>query len=1187
MIEIDVDGQLDLFLRTPSDKPGTQSSGCVSGSTDLATYTLENQHSQFVFAQDEIGGFRLVQFSRKAEDDNLKTWTNVEENLWRLIITDTNQRDALATSTLLPTAALMDAPSATPTEIVLRWPSVSVGGTDVLDVRVSLELRAGEDFLRASCTVSWVGTAVQYAVDSVCLLPVRVAPKNRGNDFAVMPITFGMTSKDPVTNLRWDPQNGRTAATFAALLHNNWFYPSGRGWNMCFWGYYETLSNEAWMIWNERWDKSLLACTFQSDGENILNEMYFPAEDNIQPGNNNRSLEVVSTCLMPLGTTAEHGWWDIASQYKQRLEAVNPPWLVERRNERPGNSDLEKRPYLFIDVSHVGYTGTTAPILALINSARAAVGVGTETPVFGTIEATFDNFRTMWEDEVGDLRQTLPLLFDQNIFLGKWTPFNVGPELMSKYRWANDVLNVWQDQDFVGSMIMSRRGRIEVADVACGGENDSLCEKRNKSFYHERTYNVTGWDSLTNTIFVDDDPSLEAQFFIQALIATLKPAANARLAQVTVASISANAVHCSSIPTDGTGTNVIPVPGDQLVVSSSDIETTAFFCPHAVIHAQSFLTELSLNYAEGRFRVARNCHTYFDVFSEPNHFQPLVYNMSCYRDHGTWSRIDASYQQHPLGGGSWYTEAMTQFIESSRDLVRAAQQSVANKVAHMFSCEDIDETMMRGMDFCWHTLSSGELWRNGVQPSDGFKAVPLFAVVHAGRTFGRALNHEFSSATIKPAYRADSLLHRTLAYEMCVEWPYGLTATTLSLYADDVDGAELNLFDDANYFSGGGTVNDEVKQIRDLWVQMAIAETRWATPYLRYGDLLSPPVLSPTGTSFTTSLANTLYTGFRYYSYDVIYDHNSTPRIISAFHRDRFTGAVAGFFVNWTEVTGDWSGTIDVDSYGLLVGNGVNVSVLDYYGNPTTAVDVDFDLTTGQITVTDLPAYSTVFIKFTPIPVPNSVAIPARYDIAFDVMATELEPLTIFAGDSMFLRYQISDMRSDASGSTLLDLTGVSAKWSLTKSMPFSNYASTPSVDKKTPDVSVSISEISSAIVATNGSGYSVGDILSITGGSGLGGLIRVAATNSFGGVTLVSIFSPGSYIQRPSTVAGCRGGTGVGAILKLGFRIAPGIVLVRLRSADTRALRGDYHAELELFDQSNKSDVVAVGDVTVAVNIE
>jgi len=96
-----------------------------------------------------------------------------------------------------------------------------------------------------------------------------------------------------------------------------------------------------------------------------------------------------------------------------------------------------------------------------------------------------------------------------------------------------------------------------------------------------------------------------------------------------------------------------------------------------------------------------------------------------------------------------------------------------------------------------------------------------------------------------------------------------------------------------------------------------------------------------------------------------------------------------------------------------------------------------------------------------------------------------------------------------------------------------------------------------------------------------------VAATNSFGGVTLVSIFSPGSYIQRPSTVAGCRGGTGVGAILKLGFRIAPGIVLVRLRSADTRALRGDYHAELELFDQSNKSDVVAVGDVTVAVNIE
>jgi hypothetical protein len=75
---------------------------------------------------------------------------------------------------------------------------------------------------------------------------------------------------------------------------------------------------------------------------------------------------------------------------------------------------------------------------------------------------------------------------------------------------------------------------------------------------------------------------------------------------------------------------------------------------------------------------------------------------------------------------------------------------------------------------------------------------------------------------------------------------------------------------------------------------------------------------------------------------------------------------------------------------------------------------------------------------------------------------------------------------------------------------------------------------LQSAIVAAGGTGYTVGDILTVVGGTGTAGSLKVTSIGSGGSVTGTSVNSPGSYTAAPSSPASVTGGTGSGATFTL-----------------------------------------------------
>ena len=71
-----------------------------------------------------------------------------------------------------------------------------------------------------------------------------------------------------------------------------------------------------------------------------------------------------------------------------------------------------------------------------------------------------------------------------------------------------------------------------------------------------------------------------------------------------------------------------------------------------------------------------------------------------------------------------------------------------------------------------------------------------------------------------------------------------------------------------------------------------------------------------------------------------------------------------------------------------------------------------------------------------------------------------------------------------------------------------------------------------SASIYAAGTGYTVGDILWLSGGSGQGASAAVVSINGTGGVMAVSISSAGNYLTAPPTPNPVTGGTGAGAVL-------------------------------------------------------
>ena len=975
MIEIDNPTTGELFLRLPPERKNFQSHNVFFKPSTATDWILDNGNVRFIVEQDQVGGAHLASIGRRnAEFGLTTTWTNLEFDLWRIILFDASSTNSKNTSILAPQAVSMEDPVQSGNTITLTWTNLSVGGLDLLNVTVTLTLPEGKDWLNASITATWVGTPTRYAIDSLCVLPIRLAPKQRGSDCAIMPSVFGILSKDPITNLRYDPADGKATTLFGLCVRNVWQYPSGRGWNMAVWGYYETVNSEGWMVWSEEWDLSILSVCFQSDGENILFECYKPVKDNVLVGNGTYTTHTLSDlCVRPLKTTSSNGWWDIGYHYKQRLETKKPSsFYMPVRTKRDDLSEFEQGPFVFMDFNHTGYTGTTTFMDGLITTIRSKLGITTDTPIFMVGETTYDNLITPYEAEVGDLRSTIPTLFSKNIFICKWDPGIFGPDPWSIYKWSGNQLRWWSNIGGLGSIRMSRQGYL------AGGGDDRRNEDSSGTYYHERSYPVTGWDGGTKIVSITGNPSADSGFHGTLRAILIPVSGSARLAQATVTATGSGTVTVAANFVDGTGATATPVNGDSLEVYtfiSGDVgsDTTAYYCPHALLNSASYKTQFFADAVTGMYDVAKLCGNYMDVFSAPLLPQPLDRRTTCYEDHSSWGKIDGGYVRHPKGGDSWYVRSMVDYIKA---LKAEAHTKTSN---YMLSCEDMDEVMQQVFDFCWHTVSSGQLWRNldGVDPTiNKYKTVPFYAAVHAGRSFGRALLGEFSSALLKPAYRTITELHRTQAYTLASEWVYGLTFPTLDLWADATDGGNLDLWDDTNYVSGGGSASNEIKLIRDLWKQINVAETTWIHEYFRYGEALAPVVVDIAASATKTGYADSTYTNV-YYSYDTIYDRSAYPRVVNSVWRSYATGAVLVLLVNWTEVDADWAGTLSMSA---ITANrrerSFTAKLVDYQGLPVNGT-FSFNPATGEVSCEGVTAYSVFGILLTPFQIDASLRLIA------------------------------------------------------------------------------------------------------------------------------------------------------------------------------------------------------------------
>jgi hypothetical protein len=992
VVELDNPGCCELFLRIPVDHDNFQSHSVLFKPSDGLPYTLDNGNVRFNFRRDQIGGFHLDSFERLNVTATQIEWTNREWSLWQAILFHTIPSNSLDTSLLLPQARFMNPPVQVGNTLTLSWIGQEVGGIDFLNVTITLELRTGEDWLRASGSFGWQGTPTNYALDSTSVLPLRIAPQDRGSDFAVIPCVFGVLSEDPIQHLRYNPENGQARTTFGNHVRNLWNYPSGRGYNMGFWGYYTSVTNECWMGWTEQWDLTQQTICFQSDGENMILENFVTCEDNVQVGNNGRTIETVDWCVGALLATQDHAWWDIANHYKQRLEEVQPSWLVPQRPYREDLSDTEKGPFLFLDVVHSIYTGTTAFLPSFVQKARTAMGVGAEVPSFLILESGTANTLYPHETETGDARTTFSDLRAINCFAGQWRPGFIGPQVWDAHNFTGNDLRWWTTAQALGALRASRTSALT---------HDAylrLSEGPEHRFYEEQNYPIVSWNAGSKVLTITGDPTSDPLFtgFMSAIL--IPASTSARLATATIVSIASGSLTVSTNFLDILGNVVVPTNADTVeiitaaagAVDNADIPGNGSYCPHAQIHSASYLAKHLEDSIGAAVEISSVNQLYFDVFTEPITKQPLSYWITCYRDHTGWAAIDGGYTQHPLGGGAWYVQAQKDYIQSLRDAGRDRQQTVMGQKAFLTSCEDIDETMHGVMDYCWHTVASGDLFRvtDGLDPSiDKYKAIPLYAVVHAGRTFGRSLNHEFSSvmtATTSPIAlptppKEDTLLHRTMAYYLGSEWVYGLTVPTLSFWADNTNGGSaLDLFNDTLYVSAGGSVYDEVKNIRDLWVQMNTAEVTWIQQWLRYGEFLPPASVDFDGTDWTTGYADSFYTG-QYVSYDVLYERDQYPNIVHAVWRSQTDGSVLVLFTNWTAFTSAWSGTISLDSLNLgRRASTFRAKMLDFRGDDT-GEEVDFDPTTGGLSLIGMAPFSVSAVLLTPTVIDSSLKLIATW----------------------------------------------------------------------------------------------------------------------------------------------------------------------------------------------------------------
>lgn len=934
---------------------------------------LTNGLVTFTFTTNPTSGISLTSFKRAGSS---QVWTNAEPNLWSAKVYDTLARSPFSTDNLTPLAAYFTY-TATATTLIANWTAQPVGTTDLLTVTVTLDLGAGEDWLSGNISAKWV-TGSRYALDAISVLSLKIDPLNDTAACAVLPHVRGILSRNPISNLQYAKNGvanfpGFPVSGFGAFQVNTWTYPSGRGIPMCLWGYYDTASREGWMLWMEDWSREICYVTYNSNNVRMAWDVEQPQPDHVLPGNNGKALgSAYSFCLRPFLATTIHGWWDIAAHYKARIEANPPDFWVPKRKLRKDISSAERQYERFIDLiadddTHTPGDGKPGDLAGMYATIKANWGIPTSAPIIGTLEAV--NYKMVYPGETpnGDMQSKMAALqANGDIHYTNWEAIIVGPNIWTIDRWNQNAIGdqaeyrFWTANDVIGSMRMKRDGYL------LGGGTDRLNnDSTGNGFYKERVYAVVSWNPGTKTLTVTGSPSGDGFTGIR-YAKIIPPSSSAKMAVAKVSSLGASTIVVLTDFTDNRGNVVIPDGTFTVAVITQGFEpeyAMPALCPHALVNSTAHMNKLHINMTTAMWLAWKGQGYYFDVFSEPYMQQGIASHRFCYRDHSAWSKINLGYTPHPLGGGSWYKRARYDFIKAIKENTRSRQAADGAVPFCWITCEDMDETMHGAIDHDWHVVSSGNLWRN-VQGSDPtvhkYLTIPLYNVVYAGTTMGRAFTQEFSTALCKAgSIYDDPALRKFLCGTLSLEWIYGMTFPALSLFEDNTT-PYFNLWDNSQYVENGGLVANTVRQARDQWVQITTAEYGWITEFLRYGAFMSPAVVDFGVTSTTTSISDSAFTTF-YYGYDTLYDHATFPRVVHGVWKAD-SGAVAVVFTNWTDTAGAWSGTIDLATLGLGApgsddARAIRVQRLDYTGNRVLG-DLNFDPNTGKITLNNVPAYT-------------------------------------------------------------------------------------------------------------------------------------------------------------------------------------------------------------------------------------
>lgn len=1049
-----------LLLRRPShDYRGIDwHQNLFAGDGAGTTHQLLNANVTVTIVEDAIGGAYLSGFTRRGGSH---TWTNACRDIWAALIFDCSQTDPNSYRMLHPVAEAFSTSGVQTNaqgdqHIVLTWEDLLVEDSDTITVSVRITLAHDADFFTVTLEeATWgVGTS-RFAVDQLTLLPLRVDPLNSPDDFAALGCGTGVLSANPIRRLKFDydenPLNPKVP--FAGSRRAAFIYPSGRGMRMPVWGYYENTGHEGWHAWIENQTGDMMTCQFQSDGARMLLAVSVWQPGMLSVGNGAEDLAIDHTlCVRPFLATTDHGWWDIANHYRDRMEETQPYFWSSLRADDSTRDELEKVPSTFVQVVQEGYTaGPHRVLVDRLQQLRDKLGVGIEYPIYGNCSFGHETEHPVnpFNKAVGTSRAALIEARRQNMLLGVHEfarPFG----LAFDYRKWPSTTDTWQHYDLFKALRVGRAGELLGAGDAVRDEGVS-----EGSFYFQDTYTILSYNPSNRQVTVSPAFSQTYSHLRYVRILTTQAGVpNIAYSEFTLSGATSG-TSIATLEVDPTDADRIvrnPTLGDTLVVVSIDAPN---LCPHAIASSSYFDDVLKYAWG-GMFEFFSPGTYYWDTETSRMLISASQANVPCVHDHADWGDLDSTYVAHPQGGGDWYVDSRRSLFIRMRDYLRTRSEERYGVSPVVVSSEFVDEQFSDVVDIDVQGMSSIAGFRGldtaGVpsgEPDDynftesQYTLIPLFAAVYAGRVKSWGYNAFFSNGILSPATRNGDVVDQTfsdsyiraMAFWIGNDWPFGLTMPVFCQYMDgDAAPTDYDLWNDDEYSADhpNGAANPEIAQVRDFWVSLVTAERTWASDYMRNGRMLAPLQLEA-NTTYTTSLHGATadagagaFVLNSYHNWPNIYPKDDYPAVTHGVWRHKTKSWVTVILSNWTHSTSVFDATYDFAAWGMTG----RVSVFEIAPNGCPQL-VDTFSTSSRRLETELLAYTTKALLI--VPESETFEIQPRVTdlqvistmVEGELLLTWVNPAAPTGTESKFVYPKVNEVivvrRRDAYPTTLTD----------------------------------------------------------------------------------------------------------------------------------------------------------------------